>query len=319
MQQRLSTWARREPRMLLLAGMVALETIRAIIPLNLTIAVNLLKKSVRSADLSVDMGALFSWQLWAANLEIVITNAVLGGLLFVVLANVQRRGHRLLQALLSMLAVAVLAVILELAQLFILSRISSTMDALMAIAGGIAGVGVAALLRGSRLAHHGWRVVLIAWCAALAARALAPFTFSIDMQSLAAKFEHMQWLPYLSHYFKATLEAVHEFLEDLLLYLPLGFLLARVLAQRTVRRSSQLALAAALLCAAWALLLEGLQLGLPRRYVDISDVVTAALAGVLGGFAWAWFAQLAGDALAGHRTSIILMTSDSPSETRFKK
>jgi VanZ family protein len=129
----------------------------------------------------------------------------------------------------------------------------------------------------------------------------------------------IQWLPYLSHYFKATLEAVHEFLEDLLLYLPLGFLLARVLAQRTVRRSSQLALAAALLCAAWALLLEGLQLGLPRRYVDISDVVTAALAGVLGGFAWAWFAQLAGDALAGHRTSIILMTSDSPSETRFKK
>ena len=319
MQDRLSVWARREPRMLLLGGMLALEVLRAIIPLDVTIAVNLLKKSVRSSELGLDWQALSSWQMWAANLEIVLVNAVLGGLLFLVLANVQKRGHRVLQALLAMLLVALLAVTLELSQLFILSRVSSTLDALMATVGAVLGVCIAAILRVTKLSRHGWRLVLVAWCLMLAARALAPFHLKIDMQSLAAKFEHMQWLPYLSHYFKATLEAVHEFLEDLLLYLPLGFLFARFLAMQQYRRSSQLAMGAAVLCAGWALFLEASQLALPGRYVDVSDVVTAALAGVLGGFTWAWFAQLSNDALACHRTNIILMVSDPPSETRFTK
>ena len=94
---------------------------------------------------------------------------------------------------------------------------------------------------------------------------------------------------------------------------------ARFVALQRRRRSSHLALGAAVLCAGWALFLEGMQLALPGRYVDVSDVVTAALAGVLGGFTWAWFAQLSDDALACHRTNIILMVSDSPSELRFKK
>jgi VanZ family protein len=314
MQDRLSEWARREPRMLLLAGMVVLEILRAVIPLNVAIAVNLLKKSVRSSELAVDWASLASWQTWAQNLEIVLINAVLGGLLFLVLGNVQRRGNRVMQGMVAFVVVAMMAVALEIAQLFILSRVTSTTDALMGIVGGGIGIVVAACLRATRRARYGWRVVLVAWCLALAARSLAPFTFQLDAESLRAKFQHLEWLPYLSHYFKATLEAVHEFLEDLLLYLPLGFLFARFLAVQHVRRSTKLALGAALLCATWAIFLEGAQLGLPGRYVDISDVITAALAGVLGGFAWAWFAQLSNDELANHRTNIILMVSDSPSD-----
>ena len=39
----------------------------------------------------------------------------------------------------------------------------------------------------------------------------------------------------------------------------------------------------------------------------------------LGGFTWAWFAQLSNDELANHRTNIILMLSDAPSETRLTR
>jgi VanZ family protein len=312
MHDRLGEWARCEPRMLLLAGMVVLEILRAIIPLDVAVAVNLLKKSVRSAQPGVDWQALASWKTWAVNLEIVLINAVLAGLLLLVLGNVQRRGNRIVHGILALLAVSMLALVLEMAQLFILSRVSSTTDVLMAVVGGGVGLLVAAWLRATRRARHGWRVVLVAWCLMLAARSLAPFDFRLDMESLGARFRHMEWLPYLSHYFKATLDAVHEFLEDLLLYMPLGFLCGRFLALQRPRRSTKLALGAALLCAAWALVLEVAQLGLPGRYVDVSDIMTAALAGVLGGFAWAWFAQLSNDELADHRTHIIVVDPEHP-------
>jgi hypothetical protein len=43
-----------------------------------------------------------------------------------------------------------------------------------------------------------------------------------------------------------------------------------------------------------ALALEVLQLGMPRRYAEVSDVLTAGLGGVLGASAWRWVAHLGG-------------------------
>jgi hypothetical protein len=45
-------------------------------------------------------------------------------------------------------------------------------------------------------------------------------------------------------------------------------------------------------CAGLALGLEILQLGVPRRYPEISDVLTAALGAALGAYAWRWIGSL---------------------------
>jgi hypothetical protein len=45
-------------------------------------------------------------------------------------------------------------------------------------------------------------------------------------------------------------------------------------------------------CAAYALALEIMQLAVPKRHPEISDVLTAALGAGLGSYAWRWFAAL---------------------------
>jgi len=85
--------------------------------------------------------------------------------------------------------------------------------------------------------------------------------------------------------------AVADFLDGLLAFVPLGFVLARAWAGRQaggVRTGVRVGLA----CAGIALAFELLQLGMPKRYPEISDVLTAALGGGLGAFAWGWFAAL---------------------------
>jgi hypothetical protein len=61
-------------------------------------------------------------------------------------------------------------------------------------------------------------------------------------------------------------------------------------------------------CAMFALVLEVLQLGLPRRYPEISDVLTAGLGGVLGSSAWRWFMHL------GTTPPVLPTTASGPGE-----
>ena len=99
-------------------------------------------------------------------------------------------------------------------------------------------------------------------------------------------------IPYSSYYFKANIAAVADLLEGLLAYLPLAFVLAQMRAKggRGDRRDDLAVMGS---CALYAFILEVVQLGLPRRHPEVSDVLTAALGAGLGAYAWRWVAAFA--------------------------
>lgn len=315
--RRALAWTRREPLLPVLVAFALLVGIASLVPFDLGLSVSQLRSALRRAEFDprVPLGN------WAGEIPRMLQFTVLAGVAW----HVSRRlfqGGRLLRLAICAAALGVFAVGLEVAQLFIRSHACSAVDAIAGLWGATVGVAVAAVLSATRRVHYGWWLVAVACLASLAVQALAPFHFDFSLAAVRARVNPHTLIPYSSYYYKATVAAVADFLDGLLAFVPLGFVLARA---SGARRAGELGTGAraALCCAAIALALELLQLGLPKRYPEVSDVLTAALGGGLGAFAWRWFAALGLPAAASpndanprgstYRTSIILIAQEPPS------
>jgi glycopeptide antibiotics resistance protein len=296
MHQRVLAWMRREPLLPVCMGFALVVILGALIPFDFTFAVSSLKRAVRAARFD-------PWNdpsPWRSSLAVALQYAVLAGLAWQASTRM-RWGNAAARIMACGVGFCLLGIGLEVAQLAVRSRTTSARDALAATAGVFMGLVVAAGLGTGRRARSGWWLVGTAYAGCIVLLALQPFEFDFRWQSLRDRVSYTSLIPYSSYYYKANVAAVADFLEGLLSYLPLAFVLAHAHTRRG-NPPARLAPAVALGCMLLALVLEVLQLGMPRRYSEVSDVLTAGLGGALGASAWRWVAHLSGLAAAAPET-----------------
>jgi len=304
LHQRILGWMRREPLLPVCIGFALVVILAAIIPFDFAVTASFLKRAVRTARLD-------PWNdpaPWRASVAVLLQYAVLAGLVLQTAARMQwgRMAGRIAACALG---VALLGVGLEVVQLAVRSRTTSARDALAAVAGVVVGLAVALGLGTGRRARHGWLLVGGAYAGSIALLALQPFEFDFTWETLRGRVSYTSLIPYSSYYYRANVAAVADFLEGLLCYLPLAFVLAHAHTRHNHARA-RLAPAVALTCMMLALVLEVLQLGMPRRYAEVSDVLTAGLGGMLGASAWRWVAHLSG--LASGAPAVALSAPRAP-------
>lgn len=296
--RRATAWTARAPLLPVLAGYALVVVMVALVPFDFRWSVSELKRGVRAMQLALD-GTTSQWVSAAVN---GLRFAVLTGLAVHVLGRV-RRGSRAAGVLGCLLGAGLLALGLEVAQILVRSHALAIRDLLAALIGATFGALVVVALEAWRRPHWGWGLVATGYGVGIVATALSPFEFRFEPGTMMARLTFTSLIPYSSYYYKANVAAVGDLLDGLLTWLPFAFVLARLRCRgrRPNLRSGLAVIGWSALLALWT---EFLQLGVPRRYPEISDVLTAALGAALGAYAWSWCAHLAADLAAIHRSVI---------------
>jgi len=174
------------------------------------------------------------------------------------------------------------AAVVELLQLFVYSRVTDIADVLLAGVGGWIGVlGCGPLRRATQQEALGatpalWRALLLLWGLVLLGVFWFPYDFEAQRFNASALWEALSRPPLASYYAGSEFHATNEALRKLGFFLPAGVLLNLASGQR--RRWAALWW----LPLAWALLIEGLQLGLPGKVADLTDAALNLLGAWLG-------------------------------------
>ncbi len=159
----------------------------------------------------------------------------------------------------------------EFAQLIVVSRAPTAQDLLVIVIGCSLG-GLFALIIPRNIAAKIWALPAI-FITAIAAsvQTLSPFDF-------VHQHNAMNLFPFLHYYGDSTFNAMANFLETLLIYFPLGFILQFVFSNR---KSAFIFIV--LIVGAMAYALEFCQGWVVGRYPDITDVIAAVLGAVIAG------------------------------------
>ena len=185
------------------------------------------------------------------------------------------------------------ALVLELLQVFVYSRVSDSTD-----------VGDGSLGRGDRhragTAAPGhrpgqrpmpgpgalrWAVAALCWAALLAAVFWYPFDFNLDRSFLRDRVAGLHRVPFETYYYGTEFRAITEVLRKMLFFAPLGFLLFRLgrgLPSALPRAAVHVAML--ILVAAVATAIESVQILLPSKFADFTDGALQFLGGATGYF-----------------------------------
>ena len=192
----------------------------------------------------------------------------------------------------SLLRVAVTGLLLsaaiEVAQLFVYSRVSDTTDILLAgigsVAGGILvnkGRNLVGSLRDVRAGF--WSLLWLAWILVVLGVFWFPYDFDLSAATPGTAWAALTRLPFLMLYQNTEFRAVNELLRKIGFFLPVGVLWAlrnRSMGKeffRTNRRFGEF-----LVIASLPLIVEGGQLFLPGKYADLTDALLEACGALLG-------------------------------------
>lgn len=170
----------------------------------------------------------------------------------------------------------------ELAQLFVMSRVSDVTDVFVGSAGVVAGAWLARSLRRWRQWPESrqrvlLQVALAVWALVAVAVLWQPFDFDVTRGSGTAWWATVSRLPFSTYLQRTEYGALAEILRKLLVFLPGGLLLA--LAARGASPSAAPRLAALGLM---ALLLEAGQVLLPTKVADLTDAALGLLGAAIG-------------------------------------
>ena len=196
------------------------------------------------------------------------------------------------------LYVLVCATIIEILQLFVYSRVTSTTDVLMAGCGGLIGVALAAWVRPGndepvvpRSTDGGggyvllWILAFAGWCGVLMIVFWYPFDFNTEWGFVHTRIAELKRVPFEAYYFGTELRAVTEVFHKTGFFFPIGAILAVGVAG--IRR--RWAVPAFLLHAASGLIIAGVAAGieigqvfLPGKIADTTDWFLETLGGLLG-------------------------------------
>jgi glycopeptide antibiotics resistance protein len=299
MKDPLAAWLRREalrsPAMILLIVYFALLALGALAPLDVSLDVGSIKDGLKSARLD----PLADPTPWSKALANVLWFAGLSYLLCHVLIIHIRRLGSFLTILASLAMSAFLAFGLELAQIFISSRVTTTRDVLAGLLGALYG-GILFILLNlpvltRRTEDHKplqgrsifW-LVLVHYLIFLFHEALYPYDFYLP--PAVSSVVRTALLPFSAYYSKTNVLALFDFLGGIARFSPLGFLIQEHGLPSGKRRKW----AAILLCLGLGTVLESLQLGIAGRYADITDVIAAGCGGYVGWAVWRWWKEREG-------------------------
>ncbi len=166
---------------------------------------------------------------------------------------------------------ASIGVCLELAQFIVISRAPTVQDLMVVMMGCTLG-GLFVVIVPRKVPAIIWIVPIVVLTLITAAvQTLAPFEMRI---------EHVQMgmTPFLPYYKASTFHAIANFLEGLIMYIPIGFVLQYAISHR---RSAFILIA--LVVAAIAYTLEYAQGWIVGRYPDITDVIGAVIGATIAG------------------------------------
>ncbi len=176
----------------------------------------------------------------------------------------------------------VVALAIELMQLFVMSRVTDVTDILLAGAGVLLGAALVAPVRaalkappalrqrriGAAVALWGLVALFVLWM---------PFDFRPDRVSAAAFNEAFLRLPFLTYVSRGEFGALSEILRKLLVFLPAGLLIGAAFAGAA--RPPRWPLAGVALL---AFVLEAGQIALPGKVADLTDAVLGCVGAWLG-------------------------------------
>ena len=182
------------------------------------------------------------------------------------------------------------AALLEILQLFVYSRVSDVTDLFTAAAGAALGTWA-----GGRLAVRvspaspmpAWSAWLpfalaLAWVLLLGVVFWFPFDFQTNGAFIKSRLDFVQRVPFEVYYFGTEFRAITEVLRKTLFFAPLGGLLAWGVARQPWRWRVPLFALAMLVLAGLPVAIEGGQLMLPHKIVDLTDGLLAWLGGLAG-------------------------------------
>jgi glycopeptide antibiotics resistance protein len=175
--------------------------------------------------------------------------------------------------------------LIEIGQVFVFTRYADTTDLLTGSLGIAVGAAAAAAMAGSNVEGRFrtgtptrlWLMTaLIGWVIVLAVYSWAPFDFILDRNVLRQRVDMLFVVPFRNYYFGSEFHAFTEITRKFMFALPVGALLRLALPfdpDRAVGR-----LRTAMIVAAGLTIftgLEAVQILLPARFADITDVLIA--------------------------------------------
>jgi len=195
---------------------------------------------------------------------------------------------------------AVLAVgaplLAEAAQLLVLSRVADLTDVLTGACGVLAGWWAAAVLQWQPSSASGrwskpavWTFLVAVWLALLALVYWQPLDFQFSRQMVFHKLAGINLVPLADYQSTTPYNAIDQCVTKLLLFVPLGALLAAACIRRGAGRTPGRACLLPVLgiTLAVAVLLEAGQLLLPSRYPGLTDILLACVGSSAGlGIVW---------------------------------
>lgn len=182
-----------------------------------------------------------------------------------------RSVNNVLWPIAGILLSASIGVFFELAQFIVSSRSPSIQDLIVVILGCVSG-GVFALLVPKNMPRIIWIVpVIMISLLTAAVQVLAPFEMRIAHMS-------MGMVPFMPYYESSTFSAIANFLEGMMIYIPLGFVMQFAISRR---RSAFLLIV--IVVGAIAYGLEYMQGWIEGRYPDITDVIGAVIGATVAG------------------------------------
>lgn len=207
----------------------------------------------------------------------------------------RRRGATLRNFMEALLWAVGVLITIELAQLFLISRFTSTTDVLVGTVGAITGVAVIRRLQrrhpaGQSLVYDhensafGWLAAFTGYAILLAIVFLAPYDFTGDRSLIKQRLEAFQSMPLARLHSGSDLHSLFGTIRMAVWFAPFGALGAFCVTRwATSRRTSRFWLVImALIVAGWALVIELGQVLLPSRFADLTDVMVCTAGGWLG-------------------------------------
>jgi VanZ family protein len=188
------------------------------------------------------------------------------------------------------------AVLCDVAQVFIVSRTSDIVMVPIAVLAGVAGWGLVKVwfgLQGAEAAAErktgqtNWKplvVALVGYALVIAIFAWSPFDFEIEPKAVARKILYeSNLIPFKEHFETRSLASAVDIAKETGLYLPLGLLFGLLMLEvRPHLPRIKVAVLAGVASAAFATFIELSQAVCVGRYVDATDILLGGFGGLCG-------------------------------------
>ena len=164
---------------------------------------------------------------------------------------------------------------LEVSQIIIQSRLTSLDDALLIIFSCLLGIIFASNTKSISVQNPlptSWLIatIIITACGA-AMQNLSPF-------EVADECRDFNWVPFYAHYERTTFVALSNFIESILIYFPMGFVL------QAVSKGKTISVLSCILTLVIAASIESFQSCIAGRYPDITDIIGALTGSIAAGW-----------------------------------